>query len=225
MTMQNLKMPKLLQNASEAWNLKMLKSKMPNLKQLAFIGAMMLGLNICLADTNPANTNPLNDKKLVDYQKLIYYPQNRDELVQLLNDEKIEIDSINTRKITDMSFLFADVSSDECDRLAKDKSLAPYIQNCKNTASKRKGIKLMLIEFWNTSNVKDMSYMFYKAKSFNEPIGSWNVSNVENMAQMFAGAKFFNQNLDSWKINKDARTEDMFKGSPLESKPPKWYKE
>ena len=31
------------------------------------------------------------------------------------------------------------------------------------------------ISAWDTSAVKDMSFMFLGAKSFNKPIGSWNV--------------------------------------------------
>jgi surface protein len=38
---------------------------------------------------------------------------------------------------------------------------------------------------WDTSNIVDMSYMFYDAPLFNEDIGGWDVSNVVTMAYMF----------------------------------------
>lgn len=143
---------------------------------------MVFSLNICLA-----NTNPLTDKS-----KHIYHPQNRDELVELLKDESIKLDSIDTSAITDMSFLFANMFDYWCDEFA------PHMQTCKNTAGKQ----------------KDFS-----------GIETWDVSNVTNMSGMFDDARLFKQNLDSWKVNKDTDTNKMFNYSPLESNPPKWYKQ
>jgi surface protein len=51
---------------------------------------------------------------------------------------------------------------------------------------------------WNTSNVTNMVGMFYGASSFNQPIGSWNTSNVTNMVKMFERASSFNQPIGSW---------------------------
>ncbi|RDU52160.1 hypothetical protein CQA49_08265 [Helicobacter sp. MIT 00-7814] len=179
-----------------------------------------------------------------------HHPQNRDELVELLRDESIKLDSIDTSKITDMSLLFADFPRDKCDKLSSDKYLAPYIQNCKNNAGKREDFSG--IETWDVSNVKDMNSMFSHAKSFNQPLNKWNVSKVESMDSMFFGAlsfnqpldkwdvsevvimwsvfenaKSFNQNLDSWDVSglvSEAYMSKMFDNSPLESNPPKWYK-
>ena len=41
---------------------------------------------------------------------------------------------------------------------------------------------------WNTTNVKNMSWMFKGAKSFNQDISKWNVSNVTDMSYMFIDA-------------------------------------
>ncbi len=51
---------------------------------------------------------------------------------------------------------------------------------------------------WNTSNVTNMSYMFYTARNFNQPIDSWNTSNVTNMSYMFHLASIFNSDISSW---------------------------
>ena len=53
------------------------------------------------------------------------------------------------------------------------------------------------IQRWDTSQLLDMSYMFSSvwniAPSFNQPIGDWNTSRVTNMAGMFYAASSFNQ--------------------------------
>ena len=137
-----------------------------------------------------------------------YRPQNRDELVKLLWDESIKLDSIDVSMVTDMSFLFTDAFSADCDVLAEYEGFAPYIQNCKNAANARKD--LSGLETWDVSNVIDMSGMFYVAESFNEPLESWNVSNVIDMSGMFWGATSFNQPLNSWNVSKVKDMKSMF---------------
>ncbi|CBV67589.1 Putative uncharacterized protein (fragment) [Mycoplasma leachii 99/014/6] len=58
------------------------------------------------------------------------------------------------------------------------------------------------ISMWNTSNVTNMSNMFFYAESFNQPIGNWDTSNVTDMNQMFFGASSFNQDLSKWNVFK-----------------------
>ena len=57
------------------------------------------------------------------------------------------------------------------------------------------------ISSWNTSNVTSMSYMFVNAHAFNQDISSWDVSNVVYMSRMFEGARAFNQDISSWDIS------------------------
>ena len=45
-----------------------------------------------------------------------------------------------------------------------------------------------------------MSYMFYKATAFNQPLNLWNTSAVTNMSYMFYNAAAFNQNLSGWNV-------------------------
>ena len=53
---------------------------------------------------------------------------------------------------------------------------------------------------WNVSGVKYMRFMFEKAKSFNQPIGNWDVSGVKEMQYMFSLAESFNQSIGNWDI-------------------------
>jgi surface protein len=66
------------------------------------------------------------------------------------------------------------------------------------------------ISSWDTSNVTDMSEMFYSADSFNQPIGNWDVSNVTNMESMFIAARSFNQPIGGWDVSNVTNMESMF---------------
>ncbi|ADR23870.1 PARCEL domain protein [Mycoplasma leachii PG50] len=55
---------------------------------------------------------------------------------------------------------------------------------------------------WDLSNAKDIRYMFYDAKKFNQDISNWNMSNVEYIRSMFEGTTNFNQDISNWKLNK-----------------------
>ena len=57
------------------------------------------------------------------------------------------------------------------------------------------------ISMWDTSNVKDMSFMFAQAGKFNQDISSWDVGQVTNMKSMFDTAKSFNQDLSGWNVS------------------------
>ena len=57
------------------------------------------------------------------------------------------------------------------------------------------------ISTWDTSNVTDMSALFYEKENFNEDISNWNVSNVKRMNNMFSGATDFNQPLNKWNVS------------------------
>ena len=51
---------------------------------------------------------------------------------------------------------------------------------------------------WNTSSVKNMERMFFRAATFNQDIGRWDTSSVENMNNMFYEASAFNQDIGEW---------------------------
>ena len=66
------------------------------------------------------------------------------------------------------------------------------------------------ISYWDTSNARDMSMMFYTASAFNQNINSWDTSNVINMSYMFASATSFNQPIGSWDTSKVKNMSDLF---------------
>ena len=66
------------------------------------------------------------------------------------------------------------------------------------------------ISLWNTSNVTDMSSMFYSTNKFNEDIGNWDTSNVTDMNRMFFGAKEFNQDIGGWNTSNVTYMRFMF---------------
>ena len=69
------------------------------------------------------------------------------------------------------------------------------------------------ISNWDTSNVRDMSMLFYEAFGFNEPLGNWDTRNVVNMSGMFDGAVSFNQPLGNWDTGNVVNMGLMFSGA------------
>jgi hypothetical protein len=68
---------------------------------------------------------------------------------------------------------------------------------------------------WNTSNVTDMSRMFYNCPTFNCPITTsanyqWNTSNVTTTVNMFAGASAFNKRISHWNVGNVVTMSGMF---------------
>nr|VZR99561.1 hypothetical protein MF5582_00137 [Mycoplasma feriruminatoris] len=107
-------------------------------------------------------------------------------------------------------------------------------------------------EKWNTSKIKDMSYVFYDNEVINADISGWKTNNVtnmqgmfknalkfnngdkpldwktenvENMESMFDGATNFKQNLSQWTVDKVTNNKNFSRGSGIfgdKSKNPKW---
>ncbi|WP_434343643.1 BspA family leucine-rich repeat surface protein [Mycoplasma sp. 06067-C1-B144P-99-0482-3] len=79
--------------------------------------------------------------------------------------------------------------------------LPPFITNLSGAFSQLKSSSVKNLDKWDTSNVKNMRYMFIYADKFNQDISNWNTSNVTNMEFMFYGADAFNQDISNWNVN------------------------
>jgi surface protein len=78
----------------------------------------------------------------------------------------------------------------------------------------RVSLRFGVIESWDTSQVTDMSYLFYdEHECFNENIEAWDVSNVTSMKGMFYNAQRFNQPLNGWDVSKVTDMSEMFVGA------------
>jgi surface protein len=67
------------------------------------------------------------------------------------------------------------------------------------------------IEEWDTSEVTDMSELFFGQTEFNDGISGWDVSQVTIMSSMFSGATSFNQDLSGWDVSQVMNMGDMFR--------------
>ena len=53
----------------------------------------------------------------------------------------------------------------------------------------------------DTSQITNMSYLFFDMEDFNGDISNWDVSNVESMSQMFRGCRSFNRDISKWDVS------------------------
>ena len=122
--------------------------------------------------------------------------KSKNELIKTIKDSLdkgvVDLNFIDTSKITDMSSLFY-----------KGVELAKYDKSIQETID---------ISEWDTSNVNNMSDMFAYAKYFNCDLSNWDVDNVETMRNMFNGCLQFNSDLSDWNVTKVDDMDSMFEG-------------
>ena len=75
------------------------------------------------------------------------------------------------------------------------------------------------IPCWDTSQVTDMSSLFYNCKLFDIDISGWDVSNVTNMSCMFYYARSFNQPLEKWDVSNVVSMKGMFSSASFFDQP------
>ena len=150
---------------------------------------------------------PISKSRLGEFLKCTEFPKTKDELRETIEERmkkygnNCNLNDIDVSEITDMSWLFS-----------INLGLSRFSGN---------------ISRWNTSNVKNMSHMFYWAKDFNCDISKWDVSNVYNMESMFEHAESFNQDLSNWNTKNvgfrifDGGYRKIFYSCPLKSQPEK----
>ena len=66
------------------------------------------------------------------------------------------------------------------------------------------------LNFIDTSQITDMSYLFKDMLIGHIKIDKWDVSNVTNMKEMFCRAYYFNCDLSRWDVSKVANMYSMF---------------
>ena len=144
-----------------------------------------------------------------------YTPKDKYELIKYIEEkikkeglgtqnEPLDLNDIDTSKITDMSSLF-----DTLDGELRTLSWNGHFD----------------ISDWDVSNVKNMMLMFRRSR-FDGDLSGWDVSNVKDIYGMFAESEFSAENGDisGWDVSEVANMNYMFYDSPLEKNPPKWYK-
>jgi surface protein len=170
----------------------------------------------------------LGDMEAVVNNNGVYYPKNKDELIEniisCLENKIYDLNCIDTSEITEMSSIF----DTKYGPLQKYKNVFSKIDISKWNVSNVENMSFMFIRSqfngdiskWNVSKVKDMSCMF-KSSQFNGDISKWNTSNVEYMGNMFEESKF-NKDISKWDVSNVKDMSYMFYKSNFNGNLSKW---
>lgn len=153
----------------------------------------------------------ISKPKIKQPVKCTLFPKDKSELKQCIFDEcskkgdNADLNNIDTRQITDMSYLF------EGTTFSGDVSLW-NVSNVENmmflfASSNFDGD----LSEWDVSKCRNMMGMFKYSKFTGEngDISGWDVSNVLTMKGMF-GLCPFNQDISRWQLNPKCNIEKMF---------------
>ena len=135
------------------------------------------------------NTYELNNKT--------YLVVNNSTIKDIINEKRVSFDPELwvTTFVTNMQGIFID------DFIGPQTLISYYKNFNKNISS------------WDTSNVTDMSSLFYYANNFNGDIGNWDTSKVTNMSKMFYCATNFNKDIGNWNTSNVTDMSFMFKSA------------
>ena len=140
--------------------------------------------------------------------KYDYHPETKEELKDIIDklvdeqsmEDVIDLNSIDTFEITDMSGLFH-----KFEGILKIDVSKWDVSNVDNMDSMFKGCinleEIIGIEKWDVSNVENMEDMFYECKLFNQDISKWNMSKVTNISGIFYRCYEFNKPLNDWDVS------------------------
>lgn len=169
---------------------------------------------------------------ITEAKKKKYFPTDKKELLDLVNKRinnavkkhhyDINLNDIDTSKITDMAYLFA--TKEDIQKLDISEWDVSNVTDmtCMFMGSEFGGD----ISKWDVSKVENMREMFKQANYFNCDISGWDVSNVKDMRGMFSRTERFNQDLSKWNVTITDKSDLdwTFYNSKLDRNPPEWYK-
>ena len=154
-----------------------------------------------------------------------YFPETKEELKDIIKklvdkqstEDIINLNSIDSSQITDMSYLFAGMEDlikiDLSDwDVSNVKTMKDMFRDCQNLE------RIIGIENWNVSNVTNMRYMFIGCKSFNQQLNKWDTSKISDMSHMFYDCKSFNQDISNWNVENITNASTIFYNCPIEEK-------
>ena len=163
-----------------------------------------------------------------------YFPQTTKELKDIvkkliaerLNDTVIDLNDIDTSKITDMSEVFyknidivnIDISTWDVSNV---KDMKCMFMGCINFVSGG-------LDKWETRSLENISRMFEKCHSFTgEEIKNWDVSKLRMAYATFRYCWDFTADLEDWNLNvlpgKSVYIDKIFAGCKKLKKYPIWY--
>lgn len=137
--------------------------------------------------------------KVITYHKYKYFPKNRRELSDII-DNKLD----NNKEYIDVSDI--DISNLDKQNIGLIFSHYDHIEVIDG------------FEYWNTTNIKKMYQMFQGCTNLKRiDLSNWDVSNVERFDGMFDKCNSLETigDVSNWKISKNADIDHMFTDCPL----------
>ena len=167
-----------------------------------------------------------------------YFPKTKDELQEIIeqlleerkDDDVIDLNDIDTSKITEMNNLFEEMNIKKIDISEWDVSNVKSFYNMFSECIRLESIGDL--SGWNVSKVKTMEYMFNNCRNLKSvgDISRWNIQAVERMTSMFRNCEklTFTGDLSAWnngpKIISVYNLSNMFKGCNPKIIPDWWNK-
>ena len=148
--------------------------------------------------------------KAIGFSDTVYAPEDSSGLFSYLDVEYIQTNKIDTKKVKNMSYMFAlNYSLKQLDLENFDTS---NVIDMSYMFKQDENLESLNVSNWNTSNVKNMTALFsrtYKLSKIN--VENWNTSKVVNMGHLFSGMTSLKTlDLSKWDTSKVVDMEYMF---------------